>query len=196
MLLEAGADPTDDRDGYHDNEVLYHACEFPDPTCAMLVIDAGGGSRPGMDDITLALKVEAKIFRGTRGVKSSVDVNAVEGRRLSSRLYTPGEETRPQRFARPEPPSRSRQLTTRRGPRACRDDLSRRPTAGVEGAVEAGASARCARDSGAPSVPRYPCFVPTGGEFVPLGRLMAHIRRNCLVPGARNWHCIWPPPKV
>ena len=41
VLLEAGADPTDDRDGYHGNEVLYHACEFPDPTCAMLVIDAG-----------------------------------------------------------------------------------------------------------------------------------------------------------
>ena len=41
MLLEAGADPTDDRDGYHGNEILYHACEFPDPTCAMLVIDAG-----------------------------------------------------------------------------------------------------------------------------------------------------------
>jgi ankyrin repeat protein len=41
ILLEAGADPTDERDGYHGNEVLYHACEFPDPTCAMLVIDAG-----------------------------------------------------------------------------------------------------------------------------------------------------------
>jgi ankyrin repeat protein len=41
MLLDAGADPTDDRDGYHGNEVLYHACEFADPTCAMLVIDAG-----------------------------------------------------------------------------------------------------------------------------------------------------------
>ena len=41
MLLEAGADPTDERDGYHGNEVLYHACEFSDPTCAMLVIDAG-----------------------------------------------------------------------------------------------------------------------------------------------------------
>jgi len=41
MLLDAGADPTDDREGYHGNEVLYHACEFPDPTCAMLVIDAG-----------------------------------------------------------------------------------------------------------------------------------------------------------
>jgi ankyrin repeat protein len=43
MLLEAGADPTDERDGYHGNEVLYHACELPDPTCAMLVIDAGAG---------------------------------------------------------------------------------------------------------------------------------------------------------
>jgi ankyrin repeat protein len=41
MLLDAGADPTDERDGYHGNEVLYHACEFKDPTCAMLVIDAG-----------------------------------------------------------------------------------------------------------------------------------------------------------
>ena len=41
MLLDAGADPTDDRDGYHGNEVLYHASELPDPTCAMLVIDAG-----------------------------------------------------------------------------------------------------------------------------------------------------------
>ncbi|MGZ4184480.1 MAG: ankyrin repeat domain-containing protein [Solirubrobacteraceae bacterium] len=41
MLLEAGADPTDEREGYHGNEVLYHACEFEDPTCAMLVIDAG-----------------------------------------------------------------------------------------------------------------------------------------------------------
>ena len=41
MLLEAGADPTDERDGYHGNEVLYHACELPDPACAMLVIDAG-----------------------------------------------------------------------------------------------------------------------------------------------------------
>jgi ankyrin repeat protein len=41
LLLDAGADPTDDREGYHGNEVLYHACEFRDPTCAMLVIDAG-----------------------------------------------------------------------------------------------------------------------------------------------------------
>jgi ankyrin repeat protein len=41
MLLDAGADPTDERDGFHGNEVLYHACEFTDPTCAMLVIDAG-----------------------------------------------------------------------------------------------------------------------------------------------------------
>jgi hypothetical protein len=41
MLLAAGADPTDERERHHGNEVLYHACEFPDPTCAMLVIDAG-----------------------------------------------------------------------------------------------------------------------------------------------------------
>lgn len=41
MLLEAGADPTDDREGYGGNEILYHACEFSDPTCARLVIEAG-----------------------------------------------------------------------------------------------------------------------------------------------------------
>ncbi|HEX4036218.1 MAG TPA: hypothetical protein VHX66_17385 [Solirubrobacteraceae bacterium] len=41
MLLAAGADPTDEREGLHGNEVLYHACEHRDPTCAMLVIDAG-----------------------------------------------------------------------------------------------------------------------------------------------------------
>jgi hypothetical protein len=31
ILLEAGADPTDERDGYHGNEILYHACELEDP---------------------------------------------------------------------------------------------------------------------------------------------------------------------
>ncbi len=41
MLLDAGADPTDDREGYEGNEVLYHAAELSDPRCAMLVIDAG-----------------------------------------------------------------------------------------------------------------------------------------------------------
>ncbi|MBV9803389.1 MAG: hypothetical protein JO130_09375, partial [Solirubrobacterales bacterium] len=51
MLLEAGADPTDDRDGYHGNEVLYHACEFADPTCARLVIEAG--SRQDLVDYNL-----------------------------------------------------------------------------------------------------------------------------------------------
>ncbi len=51
MLLEAGADPTDDREGYHGNEVLYHACEFPDPTCARLVIEAG--SRQDLIDYDL-----------------------------------------------------------------------------------------------------------------------------------------------
>jgi len=51
MLLEAGADPTDDREGYHGNEILYHACEFPDPTCARLVIEAG--SRQDLVDYDL-----------------------------------------------------------------------------------------------------------------------------------------------
>ncbi|HTU88118.1 MAG TPA: hypothetical protein VMF57_21235 [Solirubrobacteraceae bacterium] len=51
MLLEAGADPTDDREGYRGNEVLYHACEFLDPTCARLVIEAG--SRQDLVDYDL-----------------------------------------------------------------------------------------------------------------------------------------------
>ncbi|MGN6871588.1 MAG: ankyrin repeat domain-containing protein [Solirubrobacteraceae bacterium] len=51
ILLEAGADPTDDREGYHGNEILYHACEFPDPTCARLVIEAG--SRQDLIDYDL-----------------------------------------------------------------------------------------------------------------------------------------------
>ncbi len=41
MLLEAGADPSDEREGLEGNEVLYHACELRDPTCALLVIEAG-----------------------------------------------------------------------------------------------------------------------------------------------------------
>jgi ankyrin repeat protein len=41
LLLEAGANPSDERDGLHGNEVLYHACEHADPTCARLVLEAG-----------------------------------------------------------------------------------------------------------------------------------------------------------
>ncbi len=52
MLLEAGADPTDDREGFDGNEILYHACELPDPTCARLVIEAG--SRQDLVDYDLA----------------------------------------------------------------------------------------------------------------------------------------------
>jgi hypothetical protein len=78
--------------------------------------------------------------------------------------------------------------TTRRGPRPCRRWSHCRPTDSREGSDEVGGSPRFALDSGAPHAPRYSCFVPAGGEFVPLGLLMAHIHRNCLVSGARNWH--------
>ena len=44
-------DPTDERDGHHGNEVLYHACEMRDPTCARLVIEAG--IRPELVDFNL-----------------------------------------------------------------------------------------------------------------------------------------------
>ena len=40
MLLEAGADPNDEGER-RVGEALYHACEFPDPACAALLIDAG-----------------------------------------------------------------------------------------------------------------------------------------------------------
>jgi ankyrin repeat protein len=40
MLLDAGADPND-AGARPVGEALYHACEFPDPTCAALLIDAG-----------------------------------------------------------------------------------------------------------------------------------------------------------
>lgn len=40
MLIEAGADPNDE--GSREvGEALYHACEFPDPACAALLIEAG-----------------------------------------------------------------------------------------------------------------------------------------------------------
>ncbi|HEX4008787.1 MAG TPA: ankyrin repeat domain-containing protein [Solirubrobacteraceae bacterium] len=40
MLIEAGADPNDEGERTV-GEALYHACEFPDPTCAAMLIDAG-----------------------------------------------------------------------------------------------------------------------------------------------------------
>jgi len=40
MLIAAGADP-DDNGTRKVGEALYHGCEFPDPACAALLIDAG-----------------------------------------------------------------------------------------------------------------------------------------------------------
>ena len=59
MLLEAGADPNDQRDGLHGNEVLYHACELPDPTCARLVIEAGARPETVNYDLGRALNFPA-----------------------------------------------------------------------------------------------------------------------------------------
>jgi ankyrin repeat protein len=59
MLLEAGADPNDRRDGLHGNEVLYHACELPDPTCARLVIEAGADQQIVNYDLGRALNFPA-----------------------------------------------------------------------------------------------------------------------------------------
>jgi len=41
LLIDAGADPNDASDAHTVGEALYHAVEFPDPTCAALLIDAG-----------------------------------------------------------------------------------------------------------------------------------------------------------
>lgn len=51
MLLAAGADPNDGNDAHTVGEALYHACEFADPTCAMLLIDAG--TKPEVVDYCL-----------------------------------------------------------------------------------------------------------------------------------------------
>ena len=40
MLIAAGADPND-HGTRTVGEALYHGCEFPDPACAALLIDAG-----------------------------------------------------------------------------------------------------------------------------------------------------------
>jgi ankyrin repeat protein len=41
MLIDAGADPNDAAEPDGVGEALYHAVEFPDPTCAALLIEAG-----------------------------------------------------------------------------------------------------------------------------------------------------------
>jgi ankyrin repeat protein len=41
MLIEAGADPNDAGGEHTVGEALYHAVEFPDPTCAALLVEAG-----------------------------------------------------------------------------------------------------------------------------------------------------------
>jgi ankyrin repeat protein len=41
MLIQAGADPNDAGGEHTVGEALYHAVEFPDPTCAALLIEAG-----------------------------------------------------------------------------------------------------------------------------------------------------------
>jgi ankyrin repeat protein len=45
MLIEAGADPNDAGEVHGVGEALYHACEFADPTCARLLIEAGTDRR-------------------------------------------------------------------------------------------------------------------------------------------------------
>ena len=44
-VLIAGADPNDDDPVHTVGEALYHAVEFPDPTCARLLVRAGTGRR-------------------------------------------------------------------------------------------------------------------------------------------------------
>lgn len=41
MIIEAGGDPNDAGGEHTVGEALYHAVEFPDPTCAALLIEAG-----------------------------------------------------------------------------------------------------------------------------------------------------------
>jgi hypothetical protein len=50
LLIDAGADPNDSG-SRKVGEALYHACEFPDPACAALLIDAG--TEPAVVDYCL-----------------------------------------------------------------------------------------------------------------------------------------------
>jgi hypothetical protein len=62
----------------------------------------GRKPKPGMDDVTLARKVETEIFRGRGGSKSSVNVNVVDGV-----VWLRGEVKRPEQVRRLEEKARS-----------------------------------------------------------------------------------------
>jgi len=62
----------------------------------------GRKPKPGMDDVTLARKVETEIFRGRGAPKSTVDVNVVDGV-----VWLRGEVKRPEQVRRLEQKARS-----------------------------------------------------------------------------------------
>ncbi len=62
----------------------------------------GRKPKPGMDDVTLAHKVETEIFRGRGAPKSTVNVNVVDGV-----VWLRGEVKRPEQVRRLEEKARS-----------------------------------------------------------------------------------------
>ncbi|MGN6170003.1 MAG: BON domain-containing protein [Solirubrobacteraceae bacterium] len=62
----------------------------------------GRKPKPGMDDVTLARKVETEIFRGRGAPKATVDVNVVDGV-----VWLRGEVKRPEQVRRLEQKARS-----------------------------------------------------------------------------------------
>ncbi len=148
-----------------------------------------GGAKPEMDDLTLAHKVETEIFRGTRGLKGNVDVNAVDGVvHLRGEVKRPeqirGLERRTRRIpevrgvenllhlpktpapTRADTPRRAQRAATTRRPKSARPATRRRS----ETARAAGGTGRSAGESPltpppTPHPSRAPVAEPTGEEL-------------------------------
>jgi len=148
-----------------------------------------GGAKPEMDDVTLARKVETEIFRGTRGLKGNVDVNAVDGVvQLRGEVKRPQQirdlERRTRRIAEVRDVENLLHLTKTPAPtradtprRAQRTATARRPKSARPATRRHGQTARAAGGTGRPAgespltppptphPSRAPVAEPTGEEL-------------------------------
>ena len=148
----------------------------------------GGRPKPGMDDITLARKVETVIFRGTRGLKGKVDVNAVEGVvQLRGEVKRPEQVSELERRTREIPevrdvenllhlaktPAPTRADTPRRAQRSAstRRPKSSRPATRRRGADSVGQGGESPlTPPPAPQTARVEVAEPTGRELAAQGK--------------------------
>lgn len=146
-------------------------------------------AKSGMDDVTLARKVESEIFRATRIPKGTVDVNAVDGV-----VYLRGEVKRPEHIRRleartraipevrdvenllhlPKTPAPTRADTPRRQQRTggsrVKDKAATRPR-GSAGAKTAQTSRRAAAERLAEPLPARTAGEHTGRSPAPMGSI-------------------------